>query len=108
MERIPHVEQTFARRCRPRSAVDHRLPTSPELLTGDNGLGKSFVLDIAWWALTRTWSRGVMAAPRQDADESGIGYSYTGSTGEYQASACLTTKPSNGRSARGANPFQGW
>ena len=26
------------------------------LLTGDNGLGKSFLLDIAWWALTRTWS----------------------------------------------------
>jgi hypothetical protein len=26
------------------------------LITGDNGLGKSFLLDIAWWALTRTWA----------------------------------------------------
>ncbi|MFZ6181155.1 AAA family ATPase [Nannocystis pusilla] len=42
------------------------------LITGDNGLGKSFLLDIAWWALTRTWpakvnSRlvsGLMARPR--------------------------------------------
>ena len=25
------------------------------LLTGDNGLGKSFLLDIAWWSLTRKW-----------------------------------------------------
>ena len=25
------------------------------LLTGDNGLGKSFLLDIAWWAMTRKW-----------------------------------------------------
>jgi hypothetical protein len=25
------------------------------LFTGDNGLGKTFLLDIAWWALTRTW-----------------------------------------------------
>lgn len=25
------------------------------LLTGDNGLGKTFLLDIGWWALTRTW-----------------------------------------------------
>ena len=25
------------------------------LLTGDNGLGKSFLLDILWWAMTRTW-----------------------------------------------------
>lgn len=26
------------------------------IITGDNGLGKSFLLDIAWWALTRTWT----------------------------------------------------
>lgn len=25
------------------------------ILTGDNGLGKSFVLDVAWWAMTRVW-----------------------------------------------------
>jgi hypothetical protein len=25
------------------------------LITGDNGLGKSFLLDVAWSALTRTW-----------------------------------------------------
>ncbi len=27
------------------------------LIVGDNGLGKSFLLDIAWWALTRKWPR---------------------------------------------------
>jgi DNA repair exonuclease SbcCD ATPase subunit len=25
------------------------------LITGDNGLGKSFLLDIMWWSLTRKW-----------------------------------------------------
>ena len=25
------------------------------LITGDNGLGKSFLLDVTWWALTRRW-----------------------------------------------------
>ena len=25
------------------------------LITGDNGLGKSFLLDVAWWAMTRRW-----------------------------------------------------
>jgi AAA domain, putative AbiEii toxin, Type IV TA system/AAA domain len=32
-------------------------PVAPHLnlLTGDNGLGKSFLLEAAWWALTRTW-----------------------------------------------------
>ncbi len=34
-----------------------RLDFAPRLnvLTGDNGLGKSFILDIAWWVLTRSW-----------------------------------------------------
>jgi hypothetical protein len=36
------------------------------LLTGDNGLGKTFVLDVAWWALTRTWA-GLPAWPRRGA-----------------------------------------
>lgn len=27
------------------------------LVTGDNGLGKSFLLDLAWFALTGTWAR---------------------------------------------------
>ena len=26
------------------------------LITGDNGLGKSFLLDLSWWALTGTWA----------------------------------------------------
>jgi len=41
----------------------HRL----NLLTGDNGLGKTFVLDIAWWALTGTWADRP-ARPREDTD----------------------------------------
>jgi predicted ATPase len=32
------------------------------LITGDNGLGKSFLLDLSWWALTRTWT-GAIALP---------------------------------------------
>ena len=26
------------------------------ILSGDNGLGKTFILDVAWWALSRTWA----------------------------------------------------
>ena len=32
-------------------------PPAMNLITGDNGLGKSFLLDVAWWALTRMWPR---------------------------------------------------
>ncbi|MCX4247950.1 AAA family ATPase [Paraliomyxa miuraensis] len=34
------------------------------LITGDNGLGKSFLLDVAWWALTQTWAREMARPPR--------------------------------------------
>lgn len=36
------------------------------LLTGDNGLGKTFVLDLAWWALTSGQSEPPPALPRKD------------------------------------------
>ncbi|MCC6160459.1 MAG: AAA family ATPase [Deltaproteobacteria bacterium] len=41
------------------------------LLTGDNGLGKSFLLDAAWWALTRNWA-GNAARPRDEAPTASI------------------------------------
>ena len=40
-------------------ASELRIELSPRLnfLAGDNGLGKTFLLDAAWWAPTRRWSR---------------------------------------------------
>ncbi|MCB9529626.1 MAG: ATP-binding protein [Myxococcales bacterium] len=35
------------------------------VITGDNGLGKSFILEVAWWALTRTWA-DLPAWPRRE------------------------------------------
>jgi AAA ATPase domain len=39
----------------PATSVVAPLAERLNLLTGDNGLGKTFFLDIAWWALTREW-----------------------------------------------------
>ncbi len=36
------------------------------IITGDNGLGKTFLLDCAWWALTGTWA-DQPATPRDDS-----------------------------------------
>lgn len=49
------------------------------LLTGDNGLGKSFLLECAWWALTGDWA-GPSAYPRADAKsyEPKISFKITG------------------------------
>ena len=43
-------------------------------LTGDNGLGKSFLLDMAWWGLTGTWARGEMAFPRKGTNSAKISF----------------------------------
>lgn len=48
-------------------------------LAGDNGLGKSFLLDVAWWALTRTWARRLVV-PHPPPTSPTIRYRYTKST----------------------------
>lgn len=58
------------------------------IITGDNGLGKSFLLDLIWWALTRTWPAevnptlmaGFMARPTNTAKSASIEYAFTGET----------------------------
>lgn len=47
------------------------------LLAGDNGLGKSFILDCAWWALTGNWA-GIPAYPREWAEEPTISFKFAG------------------------------
>lgn len=49
------------------------------LITGDNGLGKSFLLDMAWWAMTRNWA-GLPARPRDDATAASVSVDVRGST----------------------------
>ncbi|HUR80958.1 MAG TPA: ATP-binding protein [Thermoanaerobaculia bacterium] len=52
------------------------------VITGDNGLGKSFLLDVAWWALTRTWA-GTPALPT-DPSEAMIRYVIKGRKGSAE------------------------
>jgi len=51
------------------------------LFTGDNGLGKTFLLDIAWWALTNTWAGDPAWPQRGNGVPSEISYHLEGKTG---------------------------
>lgn len=62
----------------PSSAMTMDLAQRLNLITGDNGLGKSFLLDVAWWALTRTWARSLVI-PKPGV-KSSISYTYTKKT----------------------------
>ena len=46
------------------------------IVAGDNGLGKTFLLDCAWWALTGTWA-SVPAAPRSDSTPDGVSMEFS-------------------------------
>lgn len=82
------------------------------LLTGDNGLGKSFLLDMAWWALTRKWpaqvngklTAGKKALP-SGPGEASIAFSLGGTTGDqYGSRFDRLDQAWTGRPGRPANP----
>jgi hypothetical protein len=51
----------------PAAQFDLELGERLNVLTGDNGLGKSFMLEVAWWALTGSWvERPVLPKPGQE------------------------------------------
>ncbi|EPX63371.1 hypothetical protein D187_005777 [Cystobacter fuscus DSM 2262] len=77
------LESMHLKNVGPAPEMELRLAQRLNLITGDNGLGKSFLLDIAWWALTRTWAR-YLVLPSPSQGKPRIGYSYTKSTpGSY-------------------------
>lgn len=97
----------------PASDMDLEFGKRLNLLTGDNGLGKSFLLDIAWWSLTRKWpaeinpklTAGKKALPAGDG-EARISFSFTSKSKEenYDSSYLRKEQAWTGRPGRPANP----
>lgn len=78
----------------PLTTMDLSFAPRLNLITGDNGLGKSFILDLIWFSLTRSWPRdlnpsllsGEMARPTNPYEKALISAEFTG--------AKQTAKPS--------------
>jgi hypothetical protein len=83
---------------------------SPRLnvITGDNGLGKTLILDMAWYGLTRTWAEDRQALPNFGAKgsalvecairgavgkESAVSSTYDRKVQEWRVSKGKPTKP---------------
>ena len=72
----------------PASRMALELAPRMNLLTGDNGLGKSFLLDVAWWTMTRRWPQeingsmtsGFPAQPRKRKRAAAIRFKGLGKT----------------------------
>jgi AAA domain, putative AbiEii toxin, Type IV TA system len=85
------------------------------LLTGDNGLGKSFLLDVAWWSLTRKWphdlnpklTSGYPARPTDPKRVASIEFALTTSAGKpvaYESTYGTRDQAWLGRAGRPWNP----
>jgi len=72
------LESIHLKNVGPAAVMKMDLAPRLNLITGDNGLGKSFLLDVAWWTLTRTWARE-MVIPKPGATAA-ISYAYTKKT----------------------------
>ena len=58
------LRELHLRNTGPSPQLDAEFAERLNVFTGDNGLGKSFLLDVVWWTLTNTWA-GLPAAPHR-------------------------------------------
>lgn len=98
----------------PAPAMEMELAPRFNLITGDNGLGKSFLLDVAWWALTRRWphevnaklTSGYTARPTEPKSPAAITFSVTSKTKAISYTSTYSPRDESwlGKAGRPWNP----
>ncbi len=100
------LERLIMKHVGPADMMEMVLAPRINLITGDNGLGKSFLLDVAWWALTRTWARQLVV-PHAHPAKPEITFSYSkkrGGSYEYTSTFRRATDQWTVKNARPAIP----
>ena len=75
------LEKLSLRNIGPASEMEAEFGRRLNLITGDNGLGKSFLLDACWFGHTGTWAGGRRFFPGPEANKASppfVGYSLIG------------------------------
>ncbi|MBF0142787.1 MAG: AAA family ATPase [Magnetococcales bacterium] len=108
------LESLYLRNVGPASRMGMDLAPRLNLITGDNGLGKSFLLDVAWWALTRRWPQdlnenltsGYAARPTDAGKKATIEFSVESKVGRvgYESSYVPDEQSWLGKAGRPWNP----
>lgn len=62
----------------PASEFDLEFGERLNIFTGDNGLGKTFLLDIIWWVFTRTWADNPAFPYQKQGEKPEINYRFIG------------------------------
>jgi len=108
------LESLYLSNVGPASDMAMELAPRLNLITGDNGLGKSFLLDVAWWVLTRKWPQdlnanltsGYAARPTDLARKATIRFAVESKTGrvEYESAYVAEEQSWLGKAGRPWNP----
>jgi hypothetical protein len=108
------LEYLHLRNVGPAPEMEMELAPRLNLITGDNGLGKSFLLDVAWWALTRKWphdvnprlTSGYAAQPTDPRRKAAIGFRLQSkqTAVEYESEYVPRDQSWLGRAGRPWNP----
>ena len=98
----------------PAPRMEMEFGTRLNLITGDNGLGKSFLLDTIWWALTRKWpheinsnlTSGFKARPSDPTQPATIQFKLESKTKPvtYQSQYVARDQAWTGKAGRPHNP----
>ncbi|WP_020507135.1 AAA family ATPase [Lamprocystis purpurea] len=99
----------------PAPEMEMELAPRLNLITGDNGLGKSFLLDLMWWALTRRWphdlnprlTSGYPARPTDPRSRATIGFRLTSKSRQgvaYESHYVARDEAWTGKAGRPWNP----
>ena len=70
----------------PAPEMEMELASRLNVITGDNGLGKTFLLEIAWWVLTWTWAR-CPAIPALPPTSGELVYRYGSKNGPFASNS---------------------
>lgn len=109
------LERLVLKNVGPAPKMDLDLQRRMNLITGDNGLGKSFLLDVAWWALTRKWPRdlnprltsGYPARPTDRTSPARLRFALTtdaGNSQTFESSYSVRDESWTGRPGRPHSP----
>jgi hypothetical protein len=98
----------------PASRMELEFGKRLNLLTGDNGLGKSFLLDIVWWSMTRKWpaelnpklTAGKVALPTDKKQKADIEFSFSAASKTMENKSSFDPRAQNWslKQGRPANP----
>lgn len=108
---IRHLETT---NIGPTEHLEMQFAPRLNLMTGDNGLGKSFLLDIIWWCMTKFWpselnrklAGGLMAYPTASETDAFITYELDSATKPVKFTSQFDRNVQSWRKPKGrpANP----